>query len=498
MTSYAPPGGSRTPVLFASVAVALIALTGVAAFSFHPQGTLPSMFTGVRSTTTEAANGLLLGLSLNQTTIEPGQTVSITVYERNALKVVNNASSSDRWPVNGLSVGPCGPLNLPVGIVVYRGNVSVLSAPGVQPLQLYESGTYACPMILSGIDAYVFQPLSSEAQVIGSCSPNPCLTLNVSSTVDTRGYWGTTFLQSSFSNFAPGIYTVIAGDEWGDVAMLQFNVSSANLQATSSSETCTPAATLTQTSGGTTTTQVITLCHSVSTYTAPNNLTQEGQGGVELSSIVMISPYTPGGPTLALTLRNLMGCCVTNLTATLVLNSNYTFQFNGVSAAHPLENEQYASSVETLIGGGFDSAKNYTLVIKGTTQDTAFAYAFQTQIPPSYSHLIYLTASCAGDGGSAPCWDGDPFVFQCTNLLAGPSTQLTCTEKVTSTIEPSQSYNITITLPVTGQNGEPAWDNCEWSVPGISPGQGFAYYIPISSSGGSISLILADQASPHP
>ena len=222
-----------------------------------------------------------------------------------------------------------------------------------------------------------------------------------------------------------------------------------------------------------------------------------GQGGMQVSSIVMIPQYTPGGPTLALTLRNLMGCCVTNLTAVLVLNSNFTFHFTGVTMQHPLDNEQYASAVETLIGGGFDSTKNYTLLIKGTTQDTVFTYVVQTRISPGYSYLEYLTASCAGDGGTAPCWGGDPFVFKCTNLLAGPAGQWTCTEKVTSAIEPSQSYDITIALPVTGLKGESLWDNCEWSVPGISPGQGFAYCIPVSSSGGSISFILADQAPPH-
>lgn len=241
---------------------------------------------------------------------------------------------------------------------------------------------------------------------------------------------------------------------------------------------------------------------ATSSVSTSSSLPTQGsqQGGVGLSSIVMIKPYTPAGPTLALTLRNLMGCCITNLTAVLVLNSNFTFHFTGVSTNHPLDDEQYASAVETLIGGGFDSAKNYTLVVKGTTQDTVFTYVIQTRIPPSYSYLDYLTASasCTADGGPAPCWGGDPFVFQCTNLLAGPAVQWTCTEKVVSTIEPSQSYNITVTLPVTSQNGEPAWDNCEWSVPGISPGQGYAYCIPVSSSGGSISFILADQAPPHP
>jgi len=219
-----------------------------------------------------------------------------------------------------------------------------------------------------------------------------------------------------------------------------------------------------------------------------------------VSSVVMVKPYTPAGPTLVLTIRNLIACCVTNLSAVLVLNSNFTFHFTGVSPGHPLDNEQYASAIETLIGGGFDSAKNYTLVINGATQGTVFTDVVQTRIPLGYSYLDYLTASasCTADGGPSPCWGSDdPFVFQCVNALAGPANQWTCTEKVTSTIKPNQSYNITVILPVTGQKGESAWDNCEWNVPGISPGQGYAYFILVSSTGSSVSFILADQAPPH-
>lgn len=247
-----------------------------------------------------------------------------------------------------------------------------------------------------------------------------------------------------------------------------------------------------------------TISSSATSTSSPSNSTSakgSQQGGFELSSIVTITPHSQAGPTLALTLRNLMGCCVTNLTAVLVLNSNYTFHFTGVSEGHPLDNEQYASAVETLINGGFDSEKNYTLVVRGTTQDTVFTDVVHTRIPPGYSYLNYLTASanCTNNGQPAPCWGSDdPFGFQCINLLAGQASQWTCAEKVTSAIEPIQSYNITITLPVIGQNGEPAWANCEWSVPGISPGQGYAYFIPVSSTAGSVSFILADQAPPHP
>lgn len=210
----AAASGHGTTVLFVSVAIVLVALAGIAAFAALPQGGNPQPFVGAKSTATESAEGLLLGLSLNETTITSGQTIAITVYERNTLQEINNVSASDKWPTNGLSVGPCGTLNMPFGIAVYSGNSSVLTVPGAQPLQLYEPGTYGCPAILKVTD-YVFQPMSTEL------TGGP---FNMSSTIDAKGYWGTTSLQSSFSDFSPGIYTIVAGDEWGSRAILSFQV----------------------------------------------------------------------------------------------------------------------------------------------------------------------------------------------------------------------------------------------------------------------------------
>jgi len=208
-------------VLFVSVAIVLVAMTGVAAFTL-PRSSNPVPSVGPKSVTTESAGGLLLGLSLNETTIAPGQTISITVYERNTLQKTNNVSASDSWPVSGPGVGPCGVTTMPMGITVYQGNWSTLTISGVQPLQLYKPGPYYCPAVMGGVRAYVFQPTSGEAQVIGPCSSNPCFSSNMSSTIDAKGFWGTSLIQ--FSDFAPGVYTVVAGDEWGNVVLLRFEV----------------------------------------------------------------------------------------------------------------------------------------------------------------------------------------------------------------------------------------------------------------------------------
>lgn len=207
--------------LFVSVAIVLVAITGVAAFTLPPSSNPPT-FVGPKSVTTESAGGLLLGLSLNETTIAPGQTIGITVYEHNTLQGTNNVSASESWPVSSLSVGPCGVTTMPMGIALYQGNWSMLTISGQQPLQLYKPGPYYCPAIMGGVRAYVFQPASGEAQVIGPCSPNPCYSSNMSSTIDVKGSWGTSLIQ--FSDFTPGVYTVVAGDEWGSVVVLRFEV----------------------------------------------------------------------------------------------------------------------------------------------------------------------------------------------------------------------------------------------------------------------------------
>ncbi|MDG7012331.1 MAG: hypothetical protein JRN11_07270 [Nitrososphaerota archaeon] len=413
---------------------------------------------------------------MNATTISPGEKLNITVSILNSLPQENTVRPANDWLFKGVPVAlwpPCY-FGLPAQMVILKGNYTLQDLRAVAET----SYGYVCMEGVS-VDHVIFQPNSDEVRLTGLydvTGTNQTLgPFNMSLSFATGGYWdiqnlsrmlnhpilgdgGNPKVPPPYIPFAPGVYTIAVADEWGQAAVLHVTVAGNPSQCCSS---------------------------------AP--------GGVQLASIVMVGPYTPAGPTVALTLRNEMGCCITNLTAILGLNENYTFRFGSVSASHPLGEGMFASAIETLIGAGFNSNTSYPLTIKGTTQDTVFTYAMQTSIPPAYSPLFYITAaaSCTSSGVPTPCWGDDPFVFQCFNLVSGPATQWTCTEKVTSSSEPGQSYAITVNLPVANQSGEPAWDNCEWSVPGISPGQGYAYCIPTSSTGGSLSFIVADLAPPH-
>jgi hypothetical protein len=131
-------------------------------------------------------------------------------------------SAAHDWPIGGLASGPCGPLNIPVGIAVLSGYYDAANVTSGKALQVYNPGVYACPAIISGITSYLFQPSSDNATVYGSCQPSACFNETVSATVSVTGYW--TGGPSTFTSFPSGVYTVVAGDEWGGLAILHFTV----------------------------------------------------------------------------------------------------------------------------------------------------------------------------------------------------------------------------------------------------------------------------------
>jgi hypothetical protein len=168
----------------------------------------------------QSSSGLRLSVTLNSTVLRLGQSVNISIQEFNPRTQPVNISRASKWPLWGLSLGPCGTLNFPVGFAIYAGYYTQSNIFLGIPLRLYTAGTYFCPMLLSNIDYYIFQPESDTAQVFGSCVPNPCLTVPIA----TDMYFGGVWLTYLYVDFPPGIYTVAAGDEWGTMTLLHFVV----------------------------------------------------------------------------------------------------------------------------------------------------------------------------------------------------------------------------------------------------------------------------------
>jgi len=226
----------RSKAVFASFAIGIVATLAISQISLAlMQAELGSALLANRDSLTNYTSvvnnpsRLRFTLSIDTSTLTMGEAVKIEVSEQNTLLLTTNTVASGHdWPITGLSVGPCGVLNFPMGFAIFQGYHLENDLPSTDRLALYSPGVYHCPLILSGIDSYVFAPGSDSASVNGSCSPNPCFTLPMRSGGTFEGYWsgGVRFLSSAtFHSFSPGVYTVVGGDEWGDLGVLHFIVS---------------------------------------------------------------------------------------------------------------------------------------------------------------------------------------------------------------------------------------------------------------------------------
>lgn len=188
----------------------------------------PYTFTSDDQTSTSviALNGLGLTLSMSSTAYKPGDKVSITVDERNTLWVENNVLRADSWAFQGLTLGPCGTLGFPFGVSILQGNYDATNVASVTPLQsLYDpNGIYSCPAPPDFV-SYDFQPSSDVASLVPTNPSNyEAVPSSMTYAVTSAGFW-TGSPNATFSDFTPGIYTVVGGDEWGVIALLHFTVS---------------------------------------------------------------------------------------------------------------------------------------------------------------------------------------------------------------------------------------------------------------------------------
>jgi len=182
--------------------------------------------TNSNSSSSNSTNGLSLSLSLDSMTYLPNQEVSITVDETNTLPEVNNVPVSNNKPHNGLQAAPCDYIS-PYGIAVFQGNYTASNFSSGTPLTLYDPHVGRLCTTNYPVISYSFQPLLDWTQVI----ENPANSLNNSQQMKYQltinGYWPDDNFSSNsqLTNFTPGVYTVVAGDEWGALVVLHFTVS---------------------------------------------------------------------------------------------------------------------------------------------------------------------------------------------------------------------------------------------------------------------------------
>ena len=214
-----------------SVFVALAALICAAVLlsassELTPTATYTPITLDQYSSTVISKYSLSLTLSLNSTTYHPGEQIPITIDEKNILAKENNIHVANRWPVQGLTLlSPCSPLPYPFGMSILQGYYDVKSVAAIAPLQFFDPNAmlFLICLFLPAV-SYDFQPWSDIA-TIHTSNPEPYPVINMTATVTWTGFWTGSCCNATFSNFTPGIYTVVGGDEWGALVILHFTVS---------------------------------------------------------------------------------------------------------------------------------------------------------------------------------------------------------------------------------------------------------------------------------
>ena len=182
------------------------------------QTTTETTIATLTTTTAQSGNGLQLQVSVNAATLTSGEPLQINVSEYNTLSTNNSVAAATKWGVNGLTIGACPNINvLPFGVAVFQGHYDARNISQGTPLELFEA--VPCVQLIRFITGYDFLPDSSNAAIMPGgdlASPTP-----MSATETVKGTYSKGI---QLTPLASGIYTVVAGDEWGTLEFLYINV----------------------------------------------------------------------------------------------------------------------------------------------------------------------------------------------------------------------------------------------------------------------------------
>lgn len=209
--------------------------SGITTTSLQQQKTI------MKASTYSSRFGLELTLTINSTSVNRGDSISVLVSLTNELSGVNNISVSSDWPVKGLSLSSsCGTYQFPYGLAIMQGyydlgNVSADSPPlgvfrpydpnvnataGITTSSAATATGSHCPFNVPRVISYSFEPSSNmgvwEAQFGDSSSS----AVSFKSSFVFAGYL--TSYQQPVHPFPAGWYTVVGGDEWGQLVILHF------------------------------------------------------------------------------------------------------------------------------------------------------------------------------------------------------------------------------------------------------------------------------------
>jgi hypothetical protein len=164
-------------------------------------------------------------LTTNATTLTSGQSIEVGADIVNTIPQVVSINVTSNWAWPQLTTGPCTAI---AGIAILRGYYTQSNmTAGAASLQQFPSGLeVSCPAAAGEGGHYIFEPLGDNATVYGAA------VFSVGARLVTNGYYapGQTYNRTlpnggeTITPFEPGMYTVVAGDEWGQVVFDHFEV----------------------------------------------------------------------------------------------------------------------------------------------------------------------------------------------------------------------------------------------------------------------------------
>ncbi|MDG6903090.1 MAG: hypothetical protein JRM80_14185 [Nitrososphaerota archaeon] len=192
-------------LVLAAIVIAVFVSLAVSPYVF------PAADTFQPSVSYDSAFGFTLHLMINSTSIPRGGVISLSGWLNSSSSSIDNITASEGWGVGpgGLWTKIC-TSGWPIGLGVMAGHFTQDNAtlgtliPIPEPL-------FQCPVQAATPGYFLLGPHSSRALVDLNGIPQ---------------YW---VLQSGFSlstsQLAPGTYTAVIADEWGDVVTTNFAVS---------------------------------------------------------------------------------------------------------------------------------------------------------------------------------------------------------------------------------------------------------------------------------
>lgn len=185
--------------------------------------------------TSNSTLGLELLLSVNSTEIPSEDAINISTWVLNTRPTANNLTAANDWPIHGLTSGLCGQEWYPAGMAVFRGNYVLGNLSDGRPLSLWPlTGCVVELPLVINVTSFSFLPKDDIANYSGYFSnalPNATkgesyTRIDLSGTVFAAN--GTGFY-SSLDSALPSNYTLVAGDEWGQITMLHFEVTPSDI-----------------------------------------------------------------------------------------------------------------------------------------------------------------------------------------------------------------------------------------------------------------------------